>query len=367
MEILIVGAGYAGLTAFLELKDHMPVTLVNEDPHHYFTTELPGVVCGSETPDSIRIDLNRVVRAPHRLVVDRVDGIDFGTRRVHLRDGDLPYDYLVLAPGAVPEFYGLDDVAREALVLTGPGSALAIRKQVAGLAPGAQVLIVGGGLTGTELAAALAGDPRVAIVLLEAAPRLIPGFTPALSAYVERLLGRKGVTIRTKLTVTGLLPGKLLAGDETIPYDLLIWAAGVRGSPLAAGLPVDRQGRVMVDDYLHPPGHPEVYVAGDTAAPRFPGGEVTPPTAQVAVQSGYWIGQNLPRRLRGEPEQPFQPRMRGLFANFGREGAGLLGRRRTLVGLPAYWFKRLIEGHHALETGGLLFLLKRLWSSHHLS
>ncbi|MDA8336267.1 MAG: FAD-dependent oxidoreductase [Peptococcaceae bacterium] len=365
MEILIVGAGYAGLTAFLELKDHAVVTLLNEDPYHYFTTQLPEVVSGSEAPDNIRIDLDRVVGEPHRLVIDRAGEIDFAARRVVLRSGGLPYDYLILAPGSVPEFYGLKDVAREALVLTGLNDALEIRSRVSALPPGAGAVIVGGGLTGTELAAALADNAELRIFLLEAAPRLVPGFTPELSEYVERLLTRKGITIRKERMVTGLHPGELLLGDEVLPYDLLIWAAGVRGSPLASGLPADRQGRVTVDAFLHPPAHPEVYVAGDLAAMRFPGGETVPPNAQVAVQSGYWIGQNLPRRLRGEAEQPFGPRMRGIFANFGKAGAGRLGSRRTMVGLPAYWFKRLIEGHHALETGGLLFLLKRLWTSYH--
>ncbi|HUW65975.1 MAG TPA: FAD-dependent oxidoreductase [Spirochaetia bacterium] len=362
MEILIVGAGYAGLAAFLELKDHLTVTLLNEDPHHYFTTQLPEVVSGSESPDNIRIDLEQIVREPHRLVVDRAAGINFVMRRIDLQGGDsLPYDYLVLGPGAVPEFYGLQDVAREALVLTDVNSALEIRDRVTAMPPGARIVIVGGGLTGTELAAALAGTGR--IFLLEAGPRLTPGFPPELSDYVECLLSQKGIEIQKDRTVTGLRPGELLLGDQILPFDLLIWAAGVRGSPLLAGLPVDRQGRVTVDEYLHPPGHPEVYVIGDAGALRFPGGEVSPPNAQVAVQSGFWVGQNLPRRLKGEAEQPFVPKIRGLFANFGKEGAGHLGQRGCLVGLPAYWFKRLIEGHHALESGGLLFILKRIWNS----
>ena len=365
MEILVIGAGYAGLAAFLELRDHLPVTLLNEEPYHYFTTQLPEVVSGSEAPDDVRIDLDQIVRAPHRLVVGRAAGIDLVSRRVALVDGpSLAYDHLVLAPGAVPEFYGLRDVAREALVLTDLNSALRIRERVAALRPGARLVIVGGGLTGTELAAALADTAPTRIILLEAGPRLIPVFAPELSEYVENLLAGKGVEIRKERTVTGLRPGELILGDESLPYDLLVWAAGVRGSPLLseAGLPVDRQGRATVDAFLHPPGHPGVYVTGDAAALRFPGGGVVPPNAQVAVQSGFWVGQNLPRRLKGQPEHPFVPRMRGLFATFGREGVGRLGERGTLTGLPAYWFKRLIEGHYALETGGLLFILKRLWT-----
>lgn len=378
-RIVVLGAGYAGLSCVLELQDRLDLRrrslmLVNDSDSHTFTTELPEFAGGGEEESAVSVSLRRVLRRSVKLRVDRVAALRPDRRQVRCEGGTVDYDLLVVALGSEPDYYGLPGVAEHGLVLWNLPSATRVRRRLDDLAaahpagaPPMSVVIAGGGLTGVELSAEIADQygSDVRITLVEAAPEIMPGFACELIDAARRVLERKGIAIRTSTAIESAEPGAVhLRGGETLPFDLFVWSGGVRANRVVAeaGWPVTRKGRVRVDVTHHPPGHEDVYVIGDCAAFVDPAtGVELAPTAQAAVQAGRSAAAGIIARLSGRPEPPFQPRIRGFFASLGEgEGVGQLGELQ-LYGAPAYGVKRLIEAHHAWEAGGTLEMLKRCW------
>lgn len=373
-RIVVLGAGYAGLTCFLELQDHLPrsasLRLVNADRFHWLTTELHTYVAG-EPSEAVRIPLTRVISPPGRLQVGRVERVDLTGRQVDLEGGErLSYDLLVFGLGSDPEYFSLPGVAEHSLIVGNWQGATRVRERVDTLVDrqGAppHVVVAGGGLTGVEVAAELADEhgDRVRLTLVEAGPAIMAGFSPDLVAISREVLESKGISISTGNPITEVEPGLIhFKGGEPVRCDLLVWAGGVRGSGVLtnSGFAVTPRGRARVDQCLRAEDHPEVYVVGDSAAFFDPGTEKeVPPTAQAAVQMGRAAGRNILRRLRGEAERPFVPQIRGAFASLGRTaGVGQVGQERY-AGLPAILVKQAIEAHHAWEAGsGLLPFIGR--------
>lgn len=377
-RVVVLGAGYAGLTCFLELQAHLSrhcdLVLVNLDRYHWFTTELHTYVAGEEA-DAIRLPLARVVVRPGRLVVGRVQRVDPTERRVLLADGQtLTYDLLVFALGSEPEYYGLPGVAEHSLEVGSWEGARQLRARVHKLAassgggrPLGRVVVAGGGMTGVELAGELADQfpGRLQLTLVEAGPEIMPGFAPDLVHTARKVLQQKGVEIHTARPIVEAEAGQVRLKDgTTLPFDLLVWAAGVRGSAVLAesGFATNCRGRALVDPYLRAEGYPDVYVVGDSASVINPlTSREVPPSGQVAVQMGRHAGRNILRRLRGQPQEAFVPRLRGAFASLGqREGVGQIGEEQ-FVGVPAMLFKEAIEARHIWESGGgLMPLIRRL-------
>jgi len=377
-RVLVLGAGYAGLTCFLTLQARLPrhceLTLVNLDRYHWFTTELHAYVAGAEA-DAIRLPLSRVVAPPARLVVGRVVQVEPDRKQVRFEGGEhLPYDLLVFALGSEPEYYGLPGVAEHSLEVGSWEGARRLRAAVrrlvtrngGGEGPG-RVVVAGGGLTGVELAGELADEfpGKLQVTVVEAGPEIMPGFAPELVQAARGILERKGVTILTGEPIAGAdSQAVLLKSGGRIPYDLLVWAAGVRGSAVLAqsGLAVTPRGRAKVDAFLRAEGHPDIYVAGDSASVVNPAtGREMPPSGQLAVQMGRAVARNILRRLQGRPQEAFQPKIRGIFASLGQwEGVGQMGQEQY-VGAPAIVIKDLAEAQHVWAVGGgLMPLVRRL-------
>lgn len=377
-RIVVLGAGYAGLTCFLELQAHLPrhvdLVLVNIDRYHWFTTELHTYVAGEEE-DAIRLPLARVVVKPGRLVVGRVLEVDLAQRRVLLDGGqDLTYDLLVFALGSEPEYYGLPGVAEHSLEVGSWEGAHRLRTEIHRLAasggdgqqPG-RVVIAGGGLTGVELAGELADEfaGRLKITVVEAGPEMMPGFAPELVRTARKVLEQKGVVIKTGTPIMAAEAGQISLKDGTeLPFDLLVWSAGVRGNAVLqqSGFETTPRGRAKVDAYLQAEGHSDVYVVGDSASIINPlTGREVPPSGQVAVQMGRQAGRNILSRLRGQPQTAFVPKLRGAFASLGqREAVGEIGEEH-FVGVPAMLVKEAIGARHIWESGGgMMPLIRRL-------
>jgi NADH dehydrogenase len=265
----------------------------------------------------------------------------------------LPYDYLIVATGATHSYFGHPEWAGRAPGLKTLDDALEIRRQVL-LAfeaaeresdPAAQrrlltFVIVGGGPTGVELAGALAEIARQSlrqdfrnirpesahIVLVEAAPHLLGAFPEPLRTRARGALHRLGVDVRTGASVTAIdrdgVTFRTTAGDERLPAETVLWAAGVAASPLAhaLGVPLDRAGRVIVDPTLSVPGHPEIFIAGDLCSLQQDGVPL-PGVAQVAKQEGAHASRNILRAIRGEPLRAFRYRDYGNMATIGRGAA----------------------------------------------
>ena len=369
-HVVIVGGGFAGLTAARELDDPgFRVTLVDRHNHHLFQPLLYQVATAGLSAPDIAAPLRHILRRQDNVEVllGEVTGIDAAQRRVTLADGNaIAYDTLLLASGATHSYFGHDAWAAHAPGLKTVDDALQLRRKLllafehaeAANDPEAQAAwlsfaIIGGGPTGVELAGTLAEiarhtlrnefrhiDPRQAQVrLIEAGPRVLPSFPPDLSERARAQLVRLGVEVITGTPVTGIDANGYALGDTFVRARTVVWAAGVAASPLGRLLevPLDRAGRVLVENDLSVPGHPDIFVAGDLASVQQDGKPV-PGIAPAAKQMGRYIAGVLrARRSNAAKPRPFRYRDYGNWATIGRMAAVVHVGRLKLSGLLAWW------------------------------
>jgi len=372
-RVVIIGGGFGGLAAAAALdKAQVDITVIDRRNHHVFSPLLYQVATAGLSPGDIASPIRWILRRQRnvRVWLAEASAIDTGRRRVLLADGALDYDFLIVAAGCRPSYFGHDDWQAAAPGLKTMEEALAIRRRIL-LAferaererdPDVQrrlltFVVIGGGATGVELAGALAEISRHAllhefrsihpdrarIILIEAGPALLAGYPERLSAFAREALERLGVSVWTGGTVNGIEVGRVHVGGDvgrTIEADTVIWAAGVGASPLGRtlGAPLDRMGRVMVNPDLTVPGHDEVYVVGDLATLPGEDGAPLPGVIQVALQQARLAAGNLERTIRGQPREAFRYRDLGSMATIGRNSAVCdLGWLR-LKGRPAWWF-----------------------------
>jgi NADH dehydrogenase len=360
-RVVIVGGGFGGLRAAKGLA-HAPVevTLVDRRNHHLFQPLLYQVATGGLSPGEIASPLRYILNGSKntRVLLAEAAGIDVEGRKLILDSGEpLPYETLVIAAGAVNHYFGKPwhDVAPG---LKSIEDATDIRSRVLRAFEEAEkepdpekrcawltFTIIGGGPTGVELAGALGEiandtlrhDFRVInpaesrILLLEGSDRILGAFPPDLSESAERQLIRLGVRTRTKVLATEIdsegVTLKVDGGIQRIPSRTVLWAAGVKASPLGAilkekaGAELDRGGRVIVGPDLSVPGHPEILVIGDMANFSHPDGKPLPGVAPVAMQQGTYAAKLIVRRLRGQPVKPFHYFDKGSLATIGRRAA----------------------------------------------
>ncbi len=353
-RVVIVGGGFGGLYAAKALKDQpVRVTLVDRRNHHLFQPLLYQVASAALSPADIASPIRAILRKQVNTTVllAEVTAIDVPAREVVLDDGSrLPYDYLILAAGTSHAYFGHDEWEPLAPGLKSLEDALEIRRRVLRAFEEAErepdpaerealltFVVVGGGPTGVELAGSIAEisrftlardfdhiDPTKAqVILLEGADRLLLTFPEKLGKKAAGYLKRLGVRVRTGAMVTGIDPQGVLLGEERIPARTVLWAAGVRASPLARtlGVDLDRAGRVVIGPDLSVPGRPEIFVIGDLAAGKDHRGKLLPGTAPVAIQQGHWVASNIARAVKGEPTVPFRYKDRGNMATVGRNVA----------------------------------------------
>jgi NADH dehydrogenase len=353
-QVVIVGAGFAGLDAARALKRQpVDVTVVDRRNHHVFQPLLYQVATAGLSPGDIAAPIRWILRkqANARVLLADVQRVDVETHTIVLDGSEtLTYDYLILAPGASHSYFGHDEWANEAPGLKTLDDALAIRRRMLLAfeeaerereAPRKRHLltfaIVGGGPTGVELAGALAEiahhtlrheydaiDPESArIMVIEGGPTILPAFPESLRDSARRALRTLGVEVWENAVVTGIEPERLRVGNDVIAAHTILWAAGVAASALGAslGAPIDPAGRVIVDADLSVPGRPDVFVAGDLANFTHQTGKPLPGVAQVAKQQGAHAARNILRRLKGEPTTAFRYRDPGNMATIGRAAA----------------------------------------------
>ena len=367
-RVVIVGGGFGGLYAARALADApVDVTVVDRTNHHVFQPLLYQVATASLSPSQIAYPIRGVLRRQQntRVMLAEVVAVDPVRRTLRLADGELAYDWLILAPGASHSYFGHAEWEPLAPGLKTLDDALRIRGRVLLAFERAEretdaerrralltFVVVGGGPTGVELAGAIGDiackvmardfrniDTREAqTILVEAGPRILPAFPASLSEKAERSLARLCVETRTGAAVSKVEPGAVWIGGERIATETVLWAAGVQPSPLARslGVPLDRAGRVLVNADLTIPGHPEVLVIGDLAALKDASGKPLPGLAPVAIQQGEYAARAIVRSARGEAREPFHYKDRGTMATIGRAAAVVdLGKLR-FSGYPAW-------------------------------
>jgi NADH dehydrogenase len=352
-HVVIVGAGFGGLYAARGLaKRPVRVTIVDRRNYHLFQPLLYQVATAGLSPGDIAAPIRSILRrrANVRVLMDEATAIDLDGRRVVFRDTAVPFDHLILATGSRHAYFGHDEWEPLAPGLKTIEDALEMRRRILTAYEAAErepdpaarqalltFVVVGGGPTGVELAGAIAEiarqtlrhdfreiDPAQSRVLLvEAAPRILPAFPEDLSASAVRQLDRLGVEVRTGALVTKITSEAVHLGNDAIATRTALWAAGVAASRLARslGVPLDRSGRVTVAPDLALPGHPEVYVVGDLAVFTHQTGRPLPGVAPVAIQQGEAAAANIWRTIQGRPRRPFRYFNRGNMATIGRAAA----------------------------------------------
>ena len=366
-HVVIVGGGFAGLRAARALRRApVDVTLLDRRNHHVFQPLLYQVATAGLSAPEIAAPLRSVLRRQPNVAVlmAEVVSVDVSRRVVVLSDGEMPYDYLILATGATHSYFGHDAWARHAPGLKSIEDALEIRRRLFVAFERAEretdasarrvwltFLVVGGGPTGVELAGTVAEiarhtlarefrriDPSQArVVLLEGTDRVLPPYPPGLSQKARQQLEGLGVEVRTSALVTGVDEGGVWLGAERLAARTVLWAAGVAASPVgrSLGAAVDRAGRVQVKKDLTLPGRPEVFVAGDLALFAQDGRPV-PGVAPAAMQMGRHAARNVRRSLAGQPLLPFRYVDKGSLATIGRRAAVADFGRVRLWGFPAW-------------------------------
>ena len=366
--VVVVGAGFGGLRAARALRRApVQVVLVDRNNYHLFQPLLYQVATAGLEPEEIAKPARAILRGQKNFDFRMVEvtRVDFAARRLDTSAGPMNYDFLVLAPGGETNFFGLESMQRYGMGLKDIPDAVAIRNHVLTCFEQAMLeadaerrralltfIVVGGGPTGVEMAGALSelirlvlvkDYPRlnikdVRILLVEATDKLLAALPEQLREAAGKTLWRKYVEVRFGASVADYDGARIrLKSGEVIPAQTVIWAAGVRASPLNAtlGLPAARQGRIPVEPTLQVPGHPEVFIIGD-AAYREQDGEPLPMVAPVAIQMGQSVAGNIRRLLRGHPLRPFHYRDQGTLATIGRNAAVANVYGLKLSGFPAW-------------------------------
>ena len=368
-EVVVIGGGFAGLNAARALagRDEVHVTLVDARNYHLFQPLLYQVATAGLSPADIAMPIRSIFRSAPNVAVHlaEVTAVDIAGKWIQSGDLRLRFDYLILACGAQHSYFGHEDWEEHAPGLKTLEQALEMRRRLLSAFEVAEneidpavaralltFVVVGGGPTGVELAGAIADISRTVllrdfrrinprserILLLEAGPRVLAAFPPALSACAARDLSQLGVEVHTGRPVTGIDAEGVLIGGERIAARTVFWTAGVQGAPLARclGVQLDRAGRIHVLPDLSLPDAPDVFAAGDIVHLELPGGSPLPGLAPAAIQTGRAAAMNVLASIAGRPRAPFRYRDKGVMATIGKHRAVAQTGRVHLTGYVAW-------------------------------
>ena len=398
-QIVVVGAGFAGLgaTQSLAKSKNAEVTIIDRRNHHLFQPLLYQVAMAGLSPAEIAVPIRSEFTNQDnvRVILGEVKSVDLNQQCVTTGDGDIPYDMLVLACGANHSYFGQNQWEPFAPGLKTIEQATEIRRRVLLAFEKAEIttdpkmkkkhltfVVVGAGPTGVELAGSLGElsrftlskdfkniDPsQTRIILVEAGKRILSQFSPSLTAKAARQLESLGVTIWTESLVTTISEDGIQIGDESVMASTVLWAAGVKPSPLNEQLnaETDRVGRVVVEPDLSLKNHPEVFVLGDQACSvDQKTGEPLPGLAPVAIQQGRHTGRNIRRRLDGQETLPFKYFDKGIMATIGRMKAIVETKHMKLTGSFAWYAWLFVHIYYLIGFRNKVFVLLQ-WATSYL-
>ena len=353
-RVVIIGGGFGGIAAARALRRaNADVTLIDRTNHFIFQPLLYQVATAALAPSDITAPIRWILRSQRNTEVLLAEAREIDTERRVVRVDDdlreLPYDYLIVAPGSRHHYFGHDEWEPYAPGLKAIEDASEIRRrfllayEIAEKSEDPQerdeyltFVIVGGGPTGVELSGAIpfiakkalvsefrrVDTRRTKVVLVEAGPRILPSFPEDLAQHAARDLADLGVVVRVNSFVTSVEPDGVRIGKEKIRARTAFWAAGNKASPHAKflGAPLDNAGRVKVNDDLSVPGHPEIFAIGDLATFQQDG-RLVPWVCPAANQEGAFAGKSIIRDLRRQPRKKFHYFNKGDLAVIGRSRA----------------------------------------------
>jgi NADH:ubiquinone reductase (H+-translocating) len=371
--VIIVGGGFGGIGAAKALRNApVRVILIDRSNHHLFQPLLYQVATAELGPGQIASPIRNILRDQSNatVIMGEVTGVNKEDRQVFVSDVDrkgiaLSYDSLILATGAQHSYFGHNEFERYAPGLKSLADAVAVRNKVLNAFEQAEAeedptrhqdlltfVLVGAGPTGVEMSAAIATlvrnslrsdfrriNPTIArVVLVDRSKRVLGSFTESLSTAAHARLKSLGVEILLDRGVDQIDEDGVIVAGERIASKTVIWTAGVTPSPAGKwlGVETDHAGRVRIQGDLTVPGHPEVFVVGDTAS-LDQDGKPLPGVAQVAMQQGRYAGKLIHRRLLGEPPpRPFRYFDKGSMAVVGKGYAILQTGKVAISGFLAW-------------------------------
>ncbi|ALA54208.1 NAD(P)/FAD-dependent oxidoreductase [Shouchella clausii] len=391
-RIVIAGAGYGGMNTAVTLSKKLgpndaSITLVNKHDYHYQTTWLHEPAAGTLEPDRTRVKIADVLNTSRvNFVQDEVLEVKTDEKKVMLKEGELEYDYLVLALGATAETFGIPGVHEHAFTKWTLNGARQVKDHIdAQFANYNNVedkheglltfVVAGAGFTGIEFIGELSERvpelcktydvPRekVRLFVVEAAPTALPGFDPELVEYAMNLLESRGVEFKINTPIKEVTASGVIVGEgEEIKAETVVWATGVRGNPVIekSGFEAMR-GRVKVNPDLRAPGHDDVFIIGDCAL--IINEEINrpyPPTAQIAMQMAKTCANNLIALNKGSTDlETFKFDNKGTVASLGgKQAIGVVGSRK-IYGGTANFMKKMIDNRALFILGGPLLTLKK--------
>ena len=395
--IIIVGGGFGGLAAAKALKNTpAQIILIDRTNHHLFQPLLYQVATSVLSPGQIGSPIRGILRNQKNttVILGEVTGVDKDQKSVFVSDADrqdvpIAYDYLILATGVTHSYFGHNEFEKFAPGLKSLADAVAVRNKILQAFEQAEAeedpsrhrdlltfVLVGGGPTGVEMAGAIAVlvrstlksefrriDPALAqIVLVDAGPRVLGSFSEDISKAAKKRLERLGVEVRLGHPVDQIDADGVVVAGERIASKAVIWTAGVTPSPAGKWLKVetDRAGRARIQPDLTVPGHPEIFVIGDTAS-LDENGKPLPGVAQVALQQGRYAGKAIHNRITGNPAPgPFSYFDKGNMAVVGKGFAVLQSGKVHVSGLGA-WFAWAAVHLQFLATSSLRLAVFLQW------
>jgi NADH dehydrogenase len=351
-KVVIIGGGFGGMYAARILANQpVDVTLIDRTNHHLFQPLLYQVATAMLSPADIAQPIRSILRDAKniRVVMGRVDTIDTAAKIVRTSGSEYPYHYLILAAGARHSYFGNDHWEAFAPGLKNLSDALELRRRILNafeIAETAQdpelqeaamtFVVIGAGPTGVEMAGSISElakrtivhdfrqiqTKKARIILLDAAPKVLPMFDEYLCASALKQLEKLDIEVKVGTKVLGVTPDGVQLENELIRARTVVWAAGNAASPLAKQIgETDRQGRIVVSPDLSAPGHPEIFAIGDVANFSHQGGKPLPGIAPFAMQSGEAAARNVLAQAMGSPTKPFKYWDKGSMATIGRNKA----------------------------------------------
>ncbi len=390
-KIVILGAGYGGMITASRLTKELgyneaEITLVNKHNYHYQTTWLHEPAAGTLPADRTRMPIESVLDLKKMTFVkDVVVEVKREEKKVILENGELEYDYLVVAVGSEAETFGVPGVHEYAFSKWTVNGARQVKEHIEYMFAKYNnepvkrdelltFIVAGAGFTGIEFIGELTERvphlcaqfdiPRekVKLYVIEAAPTALPGFDPELVEYAMNLLESRGVEFKINCPIKEVTSeGVILASGDEIKAETVVWATGVRGNSVIEKSGFENmRGRVKVEPDLRAPGHDDVFIIGDCAL--IINEEINrpyPPTAQIAMQQAEICASNLKALIKGGELKKFKPQIKGTVASLGgNEAIGVVGDKK-LYGSSANFMKKMIDNRYLFLLGGPSLVLKR--------
>lgn len=334
-NVVILGGGYGGLTVAQELLDNIPIHstiyLVDRMPYQGLKTEYYALAAGTVSDLDIRVAFP--IHAQCRLVYGEISDIDLDKKLVHIEGNDpLSYDTLVIALGCTDNYHGIEGVSDYACSIQTLSSTRRTYQQINDTKPYGQVTIVGGGLSGVEVASELReARPDINIRILDRGGSVLSAFPGRLQEYVASWFREHHVEMRSHIHITQLDKGIILTGNEEILTDVTVWTAGIQPVQLVQRMtqPKDSQGRLIVGEYHELPAYPDVFVVGDCSSQPFS------PSAQLAGAQGKQVAEVIRARWNGKEPKLSRIKLKGVLGSLGKKaGFGIMGNMPMLGRIP---------------------------------